>query len=338
MKVLVTGGAGYIGSHACLSLLENGHDVLVIDNLSNGKEEALLRVEQLANRKLQFVKADLKEYKIIKKIFLENQIDAVMHFAGMKSVAESVNKPIEYYDNNLKATINLLQLMNEFNVKKIVFSSSATVYGIPRSVPICEDAPLQAINPYGQTKLVTEYLLKDLFLSDKEWDVIILRYFNPIGAHSSGLIGEDPQGIPNNLIPYITQVAIGKLPKLLIYGSDYPTNDGTCIRDYIHIDDLVSGHLQALEKISNSNGSLEIINLGTGEGCSVLSILKTFERTNHLTIPYEFTQRRSGDVPELYADPSYAFKSLGWNAKKSIKDMCKDSWLWQQKNPDGYNT
>ena len=338
MKVLVTGGAGYIGSHACLSLLEDGHDVLVVDNLSNGKKEALLRVEQLASRKLRFVEADLMDYKTVKKVFLENKINAVMHFAGMKSVAESVNKPLEYYDNNLIGTINLLKLMNEFNVKKIVFSSSATVYGVPNSVPISEEAPLQAINPYGQTKLVIECLLKDLFYSDKEWNVIILRYFNPIGAHSSGLIGEDPQGIPNNLIPYITQVAIGKLPKLLIYGDDYPTNDGTCVRDYIHIDDLVNGHIQALEKISKSNGSLETINLGTGEGCSVLSILQIFEETNQIKIPYEFTQRRSGDVPELFADPSYAFKSLGWTAKKSIKEMCKDSWLWQQKNPDGYNT
>ena len=338
MKVLVTGGAGYIGSHACLSLLEDGHDVLVIDNLSNGKQEALLRVEQLANRKLRFIKADLMDYKTVKKVFLENKINAVMHFAGMKSVAESVNKPLDYYDNNLIGTINLLKLMNEFNVKKIVFSSSATVYGVPSSVPISEEAPLQAINPYGQTKLVIECLLKDLFHSDNEWDVIILRYFNPIGAHSSGLIGEDPQGIPNNLIPYITQVAVGKLPKLLIYGDDYPTSDGTCIRDYIHIDDLVNGHIQALEKISKSYGSLEIINLGTGEGCSVLSILQIFEQTNQLKIPYEFTQRRSGDVPELFADPSYAFKSLGWTAKKSINEMCKDSWLSQQKNPDGYNT
>tara|TARA_B100000029_G_scaffold515957_1_gene625788 strand:- start:1997 stop:3013 length:1017 start_codon:yes stop_codon:yes gene_type:complete len=338
MKVLVTGGAGYIGSHACLSLLEDGHDVLVVDNLSNGKQEALLRIEQLANRKLRFIKADLVDYKAVKKIFLENKIGAVMHFAGMKSVAESVNKPLEYYDNNLIGTINLLKLMNEFNVKKIVFSSSATVYGVPKSVPISEEAPLQAINPYGQTKLLIEYLLKDLFYSDKEWDVIILRYFNPIGAHSSGLIGEDPQGIPNNLIPYITQVAIGKLPKLLIYGDDYPTNDGTCVRDYIHIDDLVNGHIQALEKISKSKGSLEIINLGTGEGCSVLSVLQIFEEANQIKIPYEFTQRRSGDVPELFADPSYAFKSLGWAAKKSINEMCKDSWLWQQKNPDGYSS
>ena len=338
MKVLVTGGAGYIGSHACLSLLEDGHDVLVVDNLSNGKQEALLRIEQLANRKLRFIKADLVDYKAVKKIFLENKIGAVMHFAGMKSVAESVNKPLEYYDNNLIGTINLLKLMNEFNVKKIVFSSSATVYGVPKSVPISEEAPLQAINPYGQTKLLIEYLLKDLFYSDKEWDVIILRYFNPISAHSSGLIGEDPQGIPNNLIPYITQVAIGKLPKLLIYGDDYPTNDGTCVRDYIHIDDLVNGHIQALEKISKSKGSLEIINLGTGEGCSVLSVLQIFEEANQIKIPYEFTQRRSGDVPELFADPSYAFKSLGWAAKKSINEMCKDSWLWQQKNPDGYSS
>jgi len=335
MSILVTGGAGYIGSHTCVQLLEAGHDIIVIDNLSNSSIEAIHRVKKLTGKEFRFYSEDLCNDIKLDIIFRENQIDSVIHFAGLKAVGESVKFPLKYYDNNLCSTLTLLKAMDKHGVKKLVFSSSATVYGDPASVPITEEFPLSATNPYGMTKLMIENILKDLYKADKTWNIALLRYFNPVGAHESGFIGEDPNGIPNNLIPYITQVAIGKLDKLRIFGNDYPTKDGTGVRDYIHVVDLADGHLAALNKLDTVCG-LVIYNLGTGIGYSVLEMVKAFEKASGTIIPYEFVERRDGDIAECYADPKKAEKELLWKAKKGLSEMCADSWNWQKQNTNGY--
>ncbi len=335
MSILVTGGAGYIGSHACVELLKSGYEVVVIDNLSNSNEEALKRVEEITGRTLKFYKNDLLDKDALEEIFKKEEIDAVMHFAGLKAVGESVTQPLRYYQNNITGTLILCEVMNKYGVKNLVFSSSATVYGNPHKVPISEDFPLSATNPYGRTKLMIEEILRDLHTADNSWNIAILRYFNPIGAHVSGKIGENPKGIPNNLVPYITQVAIGKLQKLSVYGDDYPTSDGTGVRDYIHVVDLVLGHLKALEKLK-SNPGVVTYNLGTGTGYTVLEVINAFAKTAQREIPYKIVARRPGDIAACYADPSKAKKELGWSAEKGIEDMCKDSWNWQVCNPDGY--
>ncbi|CDZ23583.1 UDP-glucose 4-epimerase [[Clostridium] cellulosi] len=335
MNILVTGGAGYIGSHTCVELLESGHQVVVIDNLSNSDEEALVRVQKITGKTLKFYKGDVNDYSLLKTIFTENKIDAVIHFAGYKAVGESVMKPLEYYQNNIGSTITLCQAMREAGVKSIIFSSSATVYGSPKKVPVKEDFPLSATNPYGRTKLFIEQILMDISKADSEWTVILLRYFNPIGAHKSGLIGDSPRGIPNNLMPYITQVATGRLEKLRVFGNDYPTHDGTGVRDYIHVVDLAKGHVAALKKAFA--GGTHIYNLGTGVGYSVLDVVKAFEKASGVKIPYEITDRRPGDIAEVYADPTKAYEELGWKAELGIEDMCADSWRWQSLNPNGYS-
>lgn len=336
MSILVTGGAGYIGSHTCVCLLEAGYEVVCVDNLSNSSPVVLERVETITGKKIKFYECDIQDQPMLKKVLSENKIDAVIHFAGLKAVGESVALPLKYYRNNIVGTICLLEVMAEFGVKKIVFSSSATVYGKSEVVPLTEDMPTSACSPYGQTKLIIEQILKDLYVSDNEWAISLLRYFNPIGAHESGLIGEDPKDIPNNLMPYITQVAAGKLPQLNVYGGDYPTADGTCVRDYIHVVDLSEGHLKALAKITNETGVF-IHNLGTGTGYSVLDVIHAFEQANDIKINYKITDRRPGDVTVCYADPSKAKRELGWEAKRDIVQMCRDSWNWQKKNPNGYN-
>ncbi len=335
MTVLVTGGAGYIGSHTCVELTMSGYEVVVIDNLSNSKEESLKRVEKITGRPLTFYKADLLCRKDVEDIFNTEKIDAVIHFAGFKAVGESVDKPMEYYNNNVTGTLVLCDIMKKHRVKNLVFSSSATVYGDPRKVPIKEDFPLSATNPYGSSKLMIEMILNDLYKSDKSWNIAILRYFNPIGAHSGGDIGEDPNGIPDNLVPYIAQVAVGKLDKLNVFGDDYDTPDGTGIRDYIHVVDLAKGHIKALEKLKSNPGRLTC-NLGTGTGYSVLEMIKAFEKASGRKIPYIITDRRPGDIAMCYADPSKAKQELGWTAEKGIDEMCADSWNWQVKNPFGY--
>lgn len=335
MNILVTGGAGYIGSHTCVELLESGYGVAVIDDLSNSEEEALKRVGKIAGKDLKFYKGSVNDHALLKKIFSENKIDAVIHFAGFKAVGESVMKPLEYYRNNVGGTFTLCEEMRYAGVKNIIFSSSATVYGAPESVPVKENFPLSATNPYGRTKLFIEQILTDLNTADSEWNVTLLRYFNPIGAHKSGLIGEFPRGIPNNLMPYITQVATGKLNKLRVFGNDYPTRDGTGVRDYIHVVDLAKGHVAALKNVRS--GGVHIYNLGTGTGYSVLDIVKAFEKASGVKIPYEIVARRPGDIAEVYADPSKAFKELGWKAQLGIEDMCADSWRWQSNNPNGYS-
>ncbi|NUU99617.1 UDP-galactose-4-epimerase [Marinitoga sp. 1154] len=337
MAILITGGAGYIGSHACIEFLNAGYKIVVLDNFSNSKPEVLNRIKEITRKDFKFYDIDLLNKKDVEKIFDENQIDAVIHFAGLKAVGESVAIPLKYYHNNITGTLNLLEIMKEKNVKKIVFSSSATVYGNPEKVPITEDAPLSATNPYGRTKLFIEEILKDLYISDNEWSIALLRYFNPIGAHESGRIGEDPNGIPNNLMPYITQVAVGKREKLYVFGNDYNTHDGTGVRDYIHVVDLVIGHIKALEKIMNEAG-VKVYNLGTGVGYSVLDVVKAFEKANNIKIPYEITNRRPGDVDQIYADPTKALKELGWKAERNLVDMCRDSWNWQKTNPNGYDS
>ena len=336
MSILVTGGAGYIGSHTCVLLLEAGYDVVVLDNLSNSSPNSIGRVEKITGKKMKFYECDILDKDGMRKIFSENDIDAVIHFAGLKAVGESVAQPLKYYENNISGTVCLLEVMSEFNVKKIVFSSSATVYGMTDKVPLTEDLPTSANSPYGQTKLMIEQILTDLAVSDKEWSISLLRYFNPVGAHESGNIGENPKGIPNNLMPYITQVASGKLEQLSIFGNDYPTKDGTGVRDYIHVVDLADGHLKALNKINNTKGVM-IHNLGTGVGYSVLDLVNAFEEANNLKINYKFAPRRPGDVVICYADPSKAKRELGWEAKKTIVDMCRDSWNWQKNNPNGYD-
>lgn len=335
MAILITGGAGFIGSHTCVELLNEGYEIIVVDNFSNSKPESLKRVSKLTGKLIKFYQIDLLKQDLLEKVFQENQIEAVIHFAGLKAVGESLNFPLKYYENNITSTIILCELMQKYKVKRLVFSSSATVYGMPEKVPISEGSPLQALNPYGRTKLMIEEILQDLYLSDTEWSISILRYFNPIGAHESGELGEDPNGIPNNLMPYITKVAVGKLEELQIYGKEYSTIDGTGVRDYIHVVDLAQGHVLALDKTIKSTGT-HIFNLGTGKGYSVLEVVSAFESATGVKIPFKIIQPRSGDTAICYANPSKAEKELNWIAKKSIHDMCEDSWRWQSRNPNGY--
>ena len=335
MNVLVTGGAGYIGSHTCVELLQAGHDVIVVDNLANSKEESLKRVQEITGKPIIFFKVDLLDKASLDTIFQNHPIDAVIHFAGLKAVGESVAIPLKYYHNNITSTLTLCEVMNKHKVKDIVFSSSATVYGDPQSVPINEDFPLSATNPYGRSKLMIEEILRDLHTSDNNLNIAILRYFNPVGAHSSGKIGEDPNGIPNNLLPYISQVAVGKLEKLSVFGDDYPTPDGTGVRDYIHVTDLAKGHIKALDKLS-SNPGIAIYNLGTGTGYSVLDVISAFEKSSGIKISYTIVERRPGDVASCFANPAKSILELEWIAEKSIYDMCKDAWRWQTMNPKGY--
>ena len=334
-NILVTGGAGYIGSHTCICLLEAGYEVIVIDNLSNSKQASLKRVEKITGKPIKFYHSDIRDKDGVRKIFNENQIDAVIHFAGLKAVGESVEKPLQYYDNNVSGTVAFCEVMVERHVKKMVFSSSATVYGDPPKVPITEDAPLSPTNPYGRSKLFIEQILKDLHASDNTWDIALLRYFNPVGAHESGLMGEDPNGIPNNLMPYICQVAAGKLEKLSVFGNDYPTPDGTGVRDYIHVMDLAMAHVKAIEKLKEKEGLL-IYNLGTGNGYSVLDVITAFEKVSGGKIPYQVTDRRPGDIAVCYNNPDKATRELGWAARLGIEDMCRDAWRWQKANPNGY--
>lgn len=334
--ILVTGGAGFIGSHTCVELLEAGFDVIVLDNLCNSSELSLDRVEQICGKRPCFVKGDIMNRNDLEAVFEANDIDAVIHFAGLKAVGESVEKPLLYYRNNVGGTLTLCDVMASYGVKDIVFSSSATVYGQPAFVPITEECPkAPATNPYGWTKSMIEQVLIDLAASDPAWNVMLLRYFNPIGAHESGLIGENPRGIPNNLMPYITQVAIGKLDHLRVFGDDYDTPDGTGVRDYIHVVDLAKGHVCAIEHMDELPG-VQVFNLGTGTGCSVLDVVHAFEKANGIKIPYTIEPRRAGDIDENYCDPSRACDLLGWKAERDIEQMCRDSWNWQSKNPDGY--
>lgn len=335
-KILVTGGAGYIGSHTCIELLESCYEVVVVDNLYNANEKSLEVVKSLTGKNLTFYNADIRDRAKLDEIFkLEKNIFGVIHFAGLKAVGESVQIPLKYYDNNVSGTVALCEVMAKNNCKNIIFSSSATVYGDPHTVPIKEDFPLSATNPYGRTKLMLEEVLGDLYKSDNEWNVVILRYFNPIGAHKSGDMGEDPNGIPNNLLPYISQVAVGKLEKVNVFGNDYDTHDGTGVRDYIHVVDLANGHVAALKKLEPNSG-LSIYNLGTGNGYSVLDVIKNMNKAVGRELPYVVAPRRSGDIAVCYADSSKAKEELGWEAKFGIEEMCEDSWRWQSKNPDGY--
>jgi len=334
MNILVTGGAGYIGSHTCLELLQAGYQVVVVDNLVNSKEESLRRVQKLAGKALEFHRVDLLDQPALEAVFARSPIDAVIHFAGLKAVGESVTIPLRYYHNNITGTVTLCEVMQEYNVKNLVFSSSATVYGVPRTVPITEDFPLSATNPYGRTKLMIEEILRDV-AAVQSWNVALLRYFNPVGAHASGQIGEDPNGIPNNLVPFIAQVAVGKLPELAVFGNDYATHDGTGVRDYIHVTDLALGHLKALEKLALNPGVVTY-NLGTGRGYSVLEVVVAFEQACGRKIPYRIVSRRPGDVASSYADPTKAKRELGWSATRGIAEMCADAWRWQSGNPDGY--
>ena len=335
MKILVTGGAGYIGSHTCLELLQAGHEVVVVDNLSNSKEESLKRIQEISGKSLEFHRVDLLDREALDRVFADADIDAVIHFAGLKAVGESVKIPLSYYHNNITGTLILCELMGKYGVKNLVFSSSATVYGDPATVPITEDFPLGSTNPYGRTKLMIEEILRDWQASDSSLNIALLRYFNPIGAHKSGRIGEDPNGIPNNLIPFISQVAVGKLPQLRVFGNDYPTQDGTGVRDYIHVVDLAIGHLRALEKLT-SNPGVVTYNLGTGRGYSVLEMAAAFEKACGKKIPYEIVERRPGDIAECYANPALANQELGWSADREVEEMCADSWRWQSGNPQGY--
>lgn len=336
MSILVTGGAGYIGSHTCVELLNAGYEVVVIDNLYNSSAEALRRVEQITKKTVKFYEGDLLNRADVEKVFEQESIDSVIHFAGLKAVGESVEKPLEYYYNNITGTLILCDVMRQHECKSIVFSSSATVYGDPAFVPITEECPKGKItNPYGQTKRMLEQILTDLYVGDHEWKVILLRYFNPVGAHKSGLIGEDPKGIPNNLVPYIAQVAVGKREKLGVFGNDYPTPDGTGVRDYIHVTDLAAGHVKAIEKLNSLEG-VEVYNLGTGRGYSVLEVLHAYEKVCKKTLPYEIKARRPGDISTCYADSSKAERELGWKARYGIEEMCEDSYRWQSMNPNGY--
>lgn len=334
--VLVTGGAGYIGSHTCIELLQAGHDVVVVDNYCNSKPESLRRVEALAGRKLAAVhEVDVCDRDGLRRVFAQHRIEAVIHFAALKAVGESVAKPLMYYDNNIAGTVALAEVMGEAGVKTLVFSSSATVYGDPASVPIREDFPTGPTNPYGRTKWMMEFVLSDLAAADPEWRVALLRYFNPVGAHPSGRIGEDPNGIPNNLMPFVSQVAVGKRAKLSVFGGDYPTPDGTGVRDYIHVVDLAIGHVRALDYLAANKGVLKL-NLGTGLGYSVLDVVRAFETASGRPVPYEIVARRAGDVAQCYADPALAAELLGWRAERGLAEMCADSWRWQSANPDGY--
>ncbi|WP_215191777.1 UDP-glucose 4-epimerase GalE [Exiguobacterium sp. s7] len=333
--ILVTGGAGYIGTHTVLQLLETGHDVIVVDNLSNSRREALERVETLTGKSVTFYLGDILDRELLEQIFLTHTIDAVIHFAGLKAVGESVSEPLRYYENNVVGTTVLLEVMNAFDVKRIVFSSSATVYGMPERTPIDESFPLSATNPYGRTKLMIEDIMRDLAIADPSWSITLLRYFNPIGAHESGQIGEDPFDIPNNLMPYITQVAVGRLNELSVFGDDYDTPDGTGVRDYIHVVDLAEGHLKALDYVMDHTGA-EAFNLGTGTGYSVLDLVHAFEAESGKAVPYQVTPRRPGDIAMCFADPSKSKQMLGWEAKHDVRAMCRDAWNWQSNNPNGY--
>ena len=335
MSILVTGGAGYIGSHTCVEMQNAGYDIIVIDNLDNSSSESLKRVEKITGKPIKFYEEDVRNKDALRKIFGENDIEAVIHFAGLKAVGESVREPIMYYDNNLISTLVLLEVMNEFGVKKIVFSSSATVYGVATEMPLVEGMPLGAINPYGRTKYFIEEMLRDLYVADKDWCIALLRYFNPIGAHESGTIGEDPKGIPNNLMPYISQVAVGKLEKLHVFGNDYKTVDGTGVRDYIHVVDLANGHVKAVDWALKNNGC-EAFNLGTGNGTSVLQLRDAFVNASGIDVPYVIDPRRPGDPDEVYANADKARDVLGWEAKFGIDEMCRDTWKWQKNNPKGY--
>ncbi len=333
--VLVTGGAGYIGSHTCIALHEAGYEFVVFDNFCNSSQESIKRVEKIIEKKILLEEGDIRDKKALQRVFDKYKIDCVIHFAGLKAVGESVEKPLKYYDNNINGTISLCEVMHDNNCKKIVFSSSATVYGDPHTTPIKEDFPLSATNPYGRSKLFIEEILRDIYVSDSDWKIILLRYFNPVGAHESGLIGEDPNGKPNNLMPFITQTAVGKREYLSVFGGDYDTSDGTGVRDYIHVVDLANGHVKALDKIPKIDKVLTV-NLGTGHGYSVLDMVKAFEKASGKKINYKIVQRRAGDIAKCFANPSFAKDILGWSAKKDIKEMCEDSWRWQSNNPDGY--
>lgn len=338
MTILVTGGAGYIGSHTCVELLNAGYDVVIIDNLYNSNQKAVDRIEEITGKKVKFYPDDMMDRAAVKRVFDENQIDAVIHFAGLKAVGESVHKPIEYYRTNIGSTLNLTDEMHAHGCKNIIFSSSATVYGDPAEIPITENCPKgTCTNPYGWTKWMQEQILTDIHTADPEWNVILLRYFNPIGAHKSGLIGEDPKGIPNNLLPYVAQVAIGKLPEINVFGNDYDTPDGTGVRDYIHVVDLARGHVKAIERFAKKDGVF-ICNLGTGHGYSVLDVIHAFEKACGKELPYVIRERRPGDIATCYSSPAKAEKELGWTAEFDLEDMCRDSWNWQQKNPNGYNS
>lgn len=336
MAILVTGGSGFIGSHTVVELLEAGREVVVIDNLSNSSPVALNRVEEITGKQVVFYQADIRDREALEEVFVKEKIESCIHFAGLKAVGESVEKPWEYYDNNITGTLTLVDVMRKHHVKNIIFSSSSTVYGDPDSVPVTEESPLKkCTNPYGSTKFMLEQILTDIQTADPKWNVVLLRYFNPIGAHKSGRIGENPNGIPNNLMPYITQVAVGKRERLGVFGDDYDTPDGTGVRDYIHVVDLARGHVKALKKIEEKAG-LCIYNLGTGQGYSVLDVVKNFEEASGVKIPYEILPRRAGDIAANYADASKALRELGWKAEYTLKDMCADSWNWQKNNPDGY--
>ena len=338
MTILVTGGAGYIGSHTCVELLNAGYDVVIIDNLYNSNQKAVDRIEEITGKKVKFYPDDMMDRAAVKRVFDENKIDAVIHFAGLKAVGESVHKPIEYYRTNIGSTLNLTDEMRAHGCKNIIFSSSATVYGDPAEIPITENCPKgTCTNPYGWTKWMQEQILTDIHTADPEWNVILLRYFNPIGAHKSGLIGEDPKGIPNNLLPYVAQVAIGKLPEINVFGNDYDTPDGTGVRDYIHVVDLARGHVKAIERFAKKDGVF-ICNLGTGHGYSVLDVIHAFEKACGKELPYVIRERRPGDIATCYSSPAKAEKELGWTAEFDLEDMCHDSWNWQQKNPNGYNS
>ncbi|MDH4944743.1 UDP-glucose 4-epimerase GalE [Sulfurimonas sp. C5] len=333
--ILVTGGAGYIGSHTCIELHNAGHDFVVFDNFSNSSSESLNRVAKIIGKEIKLVEGDIRDSAALQQVFDNYDIESVIHFAGLKAVGESVEMPLEYYDNNIVGTLHLCEVMKKNNCKKIVFSSSATVYGDPHTTPIKEDFPLSATNPYGKSKLFIEEILRDLYISDNEWKIVLLRYFNPVGAHKSGLIGEDPNGIPNNLMPFIAQTAVGKREHLSVFGNDYDTHDGTGVRDYIHVIDLSMGHVKAIEKI-NSVEKVLTVNLGTGKGYSVLDMVQAFEKASGKEIPYKITPRRSGDIAKCFADPSYAKAVLNWEATRDVNEMCEDSWRWQVNNPNGY--
>ena len=338
MKILVTGGAGYIGSHTCLELLKQGYELVVVDNLSNSSRESLSRVERLTGKTVEFYPVDLLDRAALDAVFTKHDFFAVIHFAGLKAVGESVSIPLKYYHNNITGTLVLCELMDKHNVRNMVFSSSATVYGDPHTVPITEDFPLSATNPYGRTKLMIEEILKDLHTADSRWNITLLRYFNPVGAHVSGQIGEDPRGIPNNLMPYISQVHVGKLKELSVFGNDYPTDDGTGVRDYIHVVDLALGHVKALEKMASGDSGLTVYNLGTGKGYSVLDMVRAYERASGSKIPYRITARRPGDIAACYADPGKARRELGWIATRDVDTMCLDALRWQTENPEGYTS
>ncbi len=337
MNILVTGGAGYIGSHACCELLDAGHEVVVVDNLCNSKEASLARVQDITGRSLKFHAVDLRSAEALESVFVSESVEAVMHFAGLKAVGESVEQPLAYYENNIFSTIQLCRTMRRFGVQTLVFSSSCTVYGEPALLPVGEESPCRPTDPYGRTKRIIEQMLQDLWRAEPEWRVALLRYANPVGAHASGRIGEDPNGIPNNLMPYISQVAVGRLDKVRVFGNDYETPDGTGVRDYIHVVDLVKGHLKALTRLTaSSEGGVEIYNLGTGRGYSVLEMIHAFAEASGRTIPYEIVARRPGDVAALYADPRRAEAELGWRAEHDLRAMCRDTWNWQSRNPNGY--